>query len=318
MFHVGAATGCGPGATRARCDGETPSACAGRAGRAHSALLLLILAASLLLGCSESTQEAGSTVDSAVQAATEAVAGTIEQTDDVKEAAAPAATAAVLALQEAVEVITEPLPPAVPAGRRELDPLATALITRWEVTSEAVYVRKYQGVICPGGASGPTIGIGYDLGHQTASTIRADWRAHADVARLATGSGQVGPAKCAAWRAQHRDVRVPLAMAQAVFEESTLPAYTRAAERALGKQAWAGLPIPYRAGMKSLGYNRGWSMVGERRREMRAIRDDCVPPADAACGARELLSMCRLWAGTPNDAGLCGRRKDEARVITRH
>ena len=62
----------------------------------------LVLAALLLLGCSESKQEASTAVDSAVEAAQEAVAGTVEQAEDVREAAAPQATAVVLAVREAV------------------------------------------------------------------------------------------------------------------------------------------------------------------------------------------------------------------------
>lgn len=280
----------------------------------RSALLIFLLP--LLASCSDPKQESTDAVAAAVQTATEAVAGTMEQSEDIRDATAPAVTATVLALQESVEAITpEPLAQPVPAESQELDPVATALIVRWEVGSEAQYTRKYQGVICPGGASGPTIGIGYDLGHQTPATIRHEWAGHPDVDRLAAGSGKTGPAACAAYRKAHRDIVVPLGMAKQVFEESTLPAYTRMAERALGRETWKGLPPPFKSGMKSLGYNRGWSMTGSRNTEKVVIKRDCAPRRDAECGATQLIAMCRIWEGTPNYTGLCNRRKDEARVI---
>lgn len=80
------------------------------------------------------------------------------------------------------------------------------------------------------------------------------------------------------------------------------------------RNGWTGIgPRPQGANV-SLGYNRGWSFVGERRREMRAIRDDCVPRADRECIAVQLEAMCRIWAGQDIGEGLCDRRKDEARL----
>lgn len=188
--------------------------------------------------------------------------------------------------------------------------VAADLIVRWEISSPERYTRLYQGLICPPGASGPTGGVGYDFGHQTPASIRAEWADHAAVDRLASASGVTGQAACRAWVAQHRDIRIPFEHAYRVFRDATLPAYQLAAERALG-DGWHRLTDNAQAGNTSLGYNRGWSMRGDRNREKRAIRDTCAPAGDVRCNAAEIRAMKRLW---PHIPGLQARRDDEARV----
>jgi hypothetical protein len=51
---------------------------------------------------------------------------------------------------------------------------AVDLIVAEEVSSQAVYQARYQHPEWPGGASGVTIGIGYDCGYSTANTIQGD------------------------------------------------------------------------------------------------------------------------------------------------
>lgn len=228
----------------------------------------------------------------------------------VAEAVVPAVVEVREELQAIVaEVLPEPAP--VPPT---FSPAAAAMIIRWEVTSPAMYTKRYQGIICPGGASGPTIGIGYDLGHQTRGDIAKAWAFHPDVAILMQGSGIIGEAPCAAFRAKYRTVYVLYDDARRVFIESTLPVYEAGARRALS-DGWALLPPDAQGSNVSLGYNRGWSMSGERNREKRAIRSDCVPKGDLPCNALQLRAMCRIWAGTPNAKGLCARRNDEAKLL---
>lgn len=195
----------------------------------------------------------------------------------------------------------------------EIDRLATALIVRWEITSEKTYIRKYQGVICPGGASGPTRGIGWDDGHQTPRDIATAWFMHPQLDRITPASGQVGEAKCRAYRIGNRDIVTPYPMAEKVFKGSSLPAYCRGAERTYG--AWIrSMSAGVNAALCSVQYNRGGQTVGPRNIEKRNIRDKCSIVKTAQCVADELVSMCRLWAGTKISQGLCDRRKDEARV----
>lgn len=273
------------------------------------------LLASLLLGCAESKQEAATAVDDAVTQASEAVA---EQAEEVQSAGAATTVPMALAVREAVEsVTTEPLPPPVQAGRLELDPAVVALVLRWEVSSQAQYVRKYQGVICPGGASGPTVGIGDDLGHQTPQEIRRRWGWHPDVDRMVTASGQAGVAKCSAWRAAHRDIRVGYDDAIRVFTRFAWPTYQGMAERAY-RNGWGELTSNHQGSLTSNGYNRGFSFLGSRRTEMRHVRDTCVPGNDAPCTAGQLRASCRVWDSQPNiRKGLCARRYAEADFAVR-
>lgn len=275
--------------------------------------LTLLLAALLLAGCAETT--APDNVQEAVQAATEAVAGTIEQADDIRDVAAPQVNDAVLAVREAVESIPSVEVAEVQTERNTADPDAVALVVRWEVGSPARYTKLYQGVICPGGASGPTIGIGDDLGHQTATEIRKRWGWHPAVDRMVSGSGVTGDAACKAWKAAHRDIRVSYDDAIRVFTQHTWPSYLRMAERAYRK-GWAGLSLRHQGGLGSNGYNRGFSMVGSRNTEKRHTRDVCVPANDADCTAADLIASCRIWDNQPAiRKGLCARRHDEARFV---
>ena len=196
-----------------------------------------------------------------------------------------------------------------------LSALSTDIIVRWEIGSPGQYTRKWSGVYWPGGHSGPTWGIGYDGGHQSAERILADWDLHPHRNRLSETAGVRGP-QAAAAIPRWQGITTPWPMALKVFTDRTLPAYTLQASRALGGD-FHRLPEPTQAALVSLGYNRGWSMLGSRNAEKRAIRDRCLPSADPYCVAREIVAMCRLWEGTPNYRGLCGRRQDEARLAVR-
>lgn len=274
-----------------------------------------LLALLLLAGCARApvaavADEAADAVQDAAAEVGEAAQDTAQDAGDaVAQDAAPVA----IALREAVQaVVVEPLPPPPPPVEAAPDP-AVALIVRWEVSGRANYERRLSGPICPGGASGPTIGIGYDLGHQTAAEIRRVWHWHPAVDRLASGSRQTGPERCNAWRAAHRDIRIGWDDALRVFTSDSLPKYRGMAMRAL-----PGLDRQtpgHVGGLSSTGYRRGWSMEGERAREKRVIKTDCVPADNADCSAGQVIAMCRIWAGKPGGKGQCNRSHDEARVI---
>lgn len=286
--------------------------------------LTWILPALLLLGCSEVAQVPANTVDNAVDLAVEATRATDAAAVDVQEpvdsgaaSVGNAASTFALAMTDVAESITSDVLPPPPRADKEAsqDP-AVDLMIRWEVTSQAHYMKSLQGLICPGGKdsrSGPTGGIGYDFGQQTEAEIRRVWGWHPDVDRLATASGQNGHDKCTAWRNAHRDIRITFDQAKRVFLDDSLPKYRRMAIRAL-----PGLERQtkgYIGGLTSTGYRRGWAMEGPRMIEKRVIKAKCVPHDDAPCGATQVLSMCRLWRGTSEGNGQCARGEDEARVI---
>lgn len=268
------------------------------------------LLALLLVGCTPQTpqQVAGQVGDAVKDTAADVGDVVSDAAGDAGVSMIQATAPVTLAIADAVQptIAGEPLPPL------PVDP-AIDLITRWEVSGQANYNKKLTGVICPGGASGPTAGIGYDFGHQTQTEIRRVWGWHPEVERLATASGKVGAAKCVAWRNDNRDIRVTWDEARRVFAGDSLPKYRRLAERALPglKNQSPG----HNSGLTSIGYRRGWSMEGERNREKRVIRADCVPASNSECSAAQVVAMCRIWAGTPNGKGQCNRSNDEARVI---
>lgn len=265
--------------------------------RVSRALRCLFLPALLTLAaCGGSIEQAQSAVGDAVAHAQyetqTAIAPTLLDVQDVVQQALP-----------------EPAPPSV--VHTKVASAAADLIIRWEVASEATYTKRYRRPLWPGGASGVTWGVGYDGGHQTKTAIGHDWSSHPRVAILSTTSGVVGlPAKQLA--SGLHDVTTPFGYARDVLINSTLPAFTSAARRALGED-FERLPPNAAASLISLGYNRGWSMAGDRNREKRVIRDDCVPAADVQCIATQLRAMKRLW---PDVRGLRDRRDDEARVAT--
>jgi len=98
-----------------------------------------------------------------------------------------------------------------------------------------------------------------------------------------------------------------------VFVDVSLPVYYRTTVRSYG-EAVLTLPADARGALVGNTYNRGGSMIGDRNREKRVIRDACIPAGDLVCIALQLRSQCRLWRGTDLEAGLCGRRESEARL----
>ena len=189
---------------------------------------------------------------------------------------------------------------------------ARELIVRWEVGGRAHYDARLQRPVWPGGASGVTWGIGYNGGHQHPDTIRRDWSAHPAAPRLATTAGVTGDA-ARAILPRYRDILVSWADALRVLDASSLPVYRARARQAYGR-AFDYAPEGVQDALTSETYNRGPGMAGSRREERRVIRDVCLPARDAECVARQLERSCRVWADDPNGAGLCARRRDEARV----
>ena len=215
----------------------------------------------------------------------------------------------------AAVAVAELLPVAPAAPVPLLTPAGEALIIRWEVSNRSRYERFLTGVICPGGASGPTWGIGYDGGHQTRGVIARDWQDHPDVERLVPSAGVTGVSRCKGFLASVVGVHTPYEAALHVFRQVSIPAYYRLARNAIGAAVFDALPRNTQAALVSLGYNRGWSLSNsDFRRHMRAIAYDCAPRGDVQCIAGQLRAMCSLWEGTPEGKGLCNRRNDEARL----
>lgn len=169
----------------------------------------------------------------------------------------------------------------------------------------------------PGGASGVTIGIGYDLGYVTVDQYESDWGERLQDESRERLKDAVG---LRAIRAKNRaadlvDIRIRRAPSEEIFKERTIPLYTERTRQAF--PGFEDLPIDVQGALVSLVYNRGASMVDDspldRRREMRAVRD-AVAAGDLQEIADQLRAMKRLWVGKGLD-GLLARRDAEAALV---
>lgn len=209
-----------------------------------------------------------------------------------------------------------PEPPEAVGGPAPWVAEATDCLLRWEVGGRGRYERLYQGVIWPGGASGPTWGLGYDGGHNTRAEINRAWSIHPQVDRLEDTSGVTGPSARQRVRAgEWAGVLTPFPMAETVFQTHSLPEYGARARRVMGAEVFDRLKPEAQGVWVCTVYNRGGSLVGDARREMRTIAQTCAPAADYACMAAEYRSMCRLWRGRDVGPGLCARYEDMARRV---
>lgn len=192
-------------------------------------------------------------------------------------------------------------------------------IVEWEVGSKAQYERRYRHPERPGGQSGITIGIGYDVGYSTAARLRSDWGgliSDAMINALVPCCGVTGVAAQALLDSVKSLVDVPWDAAMAVYEKKDIPKWENVVLKALPN---ADLLSPDCLGaLVSLAYNRGpsFSLGGDRFAEMRAIRDhmehhefDKIPD--------ELRNMKRIWAGQSGMRGLLARRDEEAALFER-
>lgn len=207
-----------------------------------------------------------------------------------------------------------------------LSPKCRDAIVVYETGGKAYYERVIgEKPIWPGGASGVTIGCGYDLGHNSKSAFTDNWKHHlttSDFALLERTIGLTGTAaKHALGGVDH--IRIPWGVALDVFDVTTLPKFTVFTFESLPELldlANAGLHGHCIGVLVSLVLNRGASFrrVGDRYREMRAIRDAIQTGTTASVGEipKHLRDMKRLWVNKGLD-GLLARREDEAKLFER-
>jgi len=185
-------------------------------------------------------------------------------------------------------------------------------IVAYEVSSPAHYNAKLFGLSWPGGESGVTIGIGYDIGYNTERDIENDWIKYIgayQVGILKMFAGLRGEKAHLAMKANKMagSVTIPYQAAYEVFVHTSLPRYAKAALK-----IYPGLDelTPDAAGaILSMVYNRGTGLQGDRRKEMREIVP-LVPKKDYAGIAKLIEHSKRLWTN-----GLVERREKEAAMV---
>jgi hypothetical protein len=196
---------------------------------------------------------------------------------------------------------------------REIPTRAVAFIGREEVGSRRLYEMR-QRPTWPGGASGVTIGVGYDLGYQT--TFEADWAGLLTAPQMSAlkqwigikGQGAAdGPAALA-------NISIPWSAAWMVFLGRSLPQSVGETRNVFRRSA--DMPRLCLGVLVSLVYNRGASMTDSvsnpgNRKEMREIRD-AIAAGRFSDIPMLLRSMKRLW---PEANGLRDRREREAKLF---
>lgn len=186
------------------------------------------------------------------------------------------------------------------------------LILDFEVGGGPVYYNRYlKKLTRPPGASGITMGIGYDLGYNSKDQIAKDWHELSPdtIKRLQSVSGLTGSA--AQYRlAAVKDIEVPWDVANKVYQTSTIP---RFAKKTVVAYPGVDKLHPHIQGvMLSWVFNRGEgiSSTSSRDTEKRLLRRD-IPGKPKALGGHIRASI-RLWAG--KISGLVRRRNSEANL----
>jgi hypothetical protein len=178
-------------------------------------------------------------------------------------------------------------------------------IIKWETGGESYYDKNPE---WPGEQSGITIGVGWDLGHTSATETSRAWSPHLNAATLAllvSVSGRKGEA--AKEVLPHvRHLVIPWMSALAVFENVTIPVWYMKTLRIYPQVV--DLPGDCAAALVSLCFNRGTSLSGERRREMCNIQA-LLRTGNLKEIPKQLREMKRLW---PKTEGLRRRRNEEA------
>lgn len=195
-----------------------------------------------------------------------------------------------------------------------LCPEGYQLILDFEVGGgEGYYTRHLARPSWPGGSSGVTVGVGYDLGYNTPSAIISDWQMlpPPQPRRLGEAAGICGtPAKEKV--PSLRDIVIGWPDAETVFQRVSLVRFTELTRRTY--PGFDRLHPKAQAALVSLTFNRGSGMLGERRKEMREIRD-CVARQDYAGMAYWNRASIRVWKGTSLETGMRRRREAEARLM---
>ena len=174
----------------------------------------------------------------------------------------------------------------------------------------------------PGESSGITIGVGYDLRFNSEADFRELWESRLSAAHVAELSRDIGirGTKARARELKKMGVQVPFKAAWPVFVHLTLPRFydeTKSVYASIDT-----LPDLCRSVLVSLVFNRGTSLKGSTRTEMKEIQRVLACADQAALTKEErveilqgvenqILSMKRLWHPT---SGLIRRRQSEANL----
>jgi GH24 family phage-related lysozyme (muramidase) len=194
------------------------------------------------------------------------------------------------------------------------------LILEFEVGGGENYYNKFlKNPAWPEGQSGVTIGVGYDLGYVNKTEFSEDWK---DLPkeifdRLYKVVGIKG------YNAKNlirglRDIVIPWELSLQVFNNKTVKKFWNLTRDTFPN--FDNLPEDAKGGLVSLVFNRGSALEGDRRREMKLIRDgmritNIFDQKSLSFIANQIRNMKRIWAGGSIEKGMNRRRDAEAKLI---
>jgi GH24 family phage-related lysozyme (muramidase) len=188
-----------------------------------------------------------------------------------------------------------------------------APLINFESGGRLYYEKNLKKVTWPGGASGLTIGIGADLGYMSKVEFKKYFAKYFDEKssrKLIEVLGLKGDnAKSKLY--QVSNIEMSWENAITAFTEWTLPKFWN-----LTNKIWPGVDLlceNAQIALVSLVFNRGSSLVGNSRKEMRNIID-LVKKKDYNGISMQIKSMKRLWANKNLD-GLIKRRDIESNMV---
>jgi len=194
------------------------------------------------------------------------------------------------------------------------------LILEFEVGGGESYYNKFlKNPTWPEGQSGVTIGVGYDLGYVNKTEFSEDWKdlPKETFDRLYKVVGIKG------YNAKNlirglRDIVIPWNLALKVFNNKTVSKFYNLTRQTFPN--FDNLPEDAKGGLVSLVFNRGNALEGDRRREMKLIRDGMklVSNYDQKALtfiANQIRNMKRIWIGGSIEKGMSRRRDAEAKII---
>ena len=216
-----------------------------------------------------------------------------------------------------IEMFFDTTVPKLPAGTSMvISKKGMEKIVEWEVSGKSAYNAKLKNPVWPGGASGVTIGIGYDLGYYTAKKVADDFKElpQSDLNKLINVVGLTGEKAKNALTPDIKSVYVPWEVAYKVYCQNSVPEYAKKAKGIYPEVSL--LPPDAQAAILSLVYNRGTSFTKpneESRIEMKNLVQ-LIKDKNLKGIAAEFRKMKRLWPDS-NLRGLLVRREAEAVMI---
>ena len=194
------------------------------------------------------------------------------------------------------------------------------LILEFEVGGGENYYNKFlKSPAWPGEQSGVTIGVGYDLGYVNKAEFSEDWKdLPKDIFdRLYKVVGIKG------YNAKNlirglKDISIPWELSLQVFNNKTVTKFWNLTKNTFPN--FDKMPEDAKGGLVSLVFNRGSALEGDRRREMKLIRDgmritNTFDQKALTFIANQIRSMKRIWIGGSIEKGMSRRRDAEAKLI---